>query len=33
MSAFLLYPLAFFQAGPRALAHLVRTLTPTKDRP
>lgn len=33
MSAFLLWPLAVIQLGPRALAHLYRRLTPTKDRP
>lgn len=31
MTAFLLYPLAVLELAPYALAHLIRTLTMTKD--
>jgi hypothetical protein len=30
MTAFLLWPLAFAELTPRALAHLIRTLAPKK---
>jgi hypothetical protein len=33
VTAFLLWPLAFAELTPRALAHLIRTLTPKENRP